>query len=140
MAGSDEHMSDGATTATVAVHLERSPLAARTARNLLLQLLGDGPSIAFVRDAVLLTSELVSNALLHTAGEFDLEITYRTRPDRVRVEVTDESSVVPTIATQTTERPRGGGLGLRLIDDVATAWGVLRRTRGKTVWFQMEAS
>lgn len=133
-------MTDGATM-TVSVRLERTPLAVRTARRTMLHLLGDGPSISFVRDAVLLTSELVSNALMHTSGSFELAATYRSQPDRLRVEVTDDSSAMATMAEPPVAPARGGGLGLRLVNDVADAWGTEQRTGGgKTVWFEMTAT
>ena len=131
-------MSDGATTVTVSARLERTPLAVRTARRTLLHLLGDGPSISFVRDAVLLTSELVSNALMHTSGAFQLEATYRSRPHRLRVEVSDDSPVMAAMPEALVAPARGGGLGLRLVNDVASDWGTeLRNGGGKTVWFEM---
>jgi anti-sigma regulatory factor (Ser/Thr protein kinase) len=133
-------MTDGATM-TVSVRLERTPLAVRTARRTMLHLLGDGPSISFVRDAVLLTSELVSNALMHTSGSFELGATYRTRPDRLRVEVSDDSSAMAMMAEPPIAPARGGGLGLRLVNDVADAWGTEQRNEGgKTVWFEMTAT
>lgn len=126
---------------TVSVRLERTPLAVRTARRTVLHLLGDGPSIAFVRDAVLLTSELVSNALMHTSGSFDLAATFRSRPDRLRVEVNDDSPAIAKMSEPPVPPARGGGLGLRLVNEVANAWGTdPREGGGKTVWFEMHAS
>ena len=133
-------MSDGATTVTISVRLERTPLAVRTARRTMMHLLGDGPSIAFVRDAVLLTSELVSNALMHTTGSFEMAATYHSQPDRLRVEVSDDSSAMATMPEPPLPPSRGGGLGLRLVNEVANAWGTeARHGGGKTVWFEMHA-
>lgn len=133
-------MSNGATV-KVAVRLERTPLAVRTARRTMMHLLGDGPSIPFVRDAVLLTSELVSNALMHTTGSFELAATFHSGPDRLRVEVSDDSSAMATMAEPPLPPARGGGLGLRLVDEVANAWGTEpRKGGGKTVWFEMNAA
>ena len=126
---------------TVSVRLERTPLAVRTARRTIMHLLGDGPTIAFVRDAVLLTSELVSNALIHTTGSFELTGTYRSRPGRLRVEVSDDSSAMATMPEPSVAPARGGGLGLRLVNEVANEWGTEARDGGgKTVWFEMNAA
>lgn len=85
--------------------------------------------------AVLLTSELVGNAVEHTDG--GVELVVDRLPSRLRVEVRDESPVTP--------RPQHGGAalaprgrGLMLVERLAASWGVLPDPpRGKRVWFEL---
>jgi anti-sigma regulatory factor (Ser/Thr protein kinase) len=83
--------------------------------------------------AVLLASELSTNAVRHGAGDFFL---IRVRLDgAVRVEVSDESSQLPEQARPS--RGSVGGRGLVLVDAFASRWGVDVQGSGKTVWFEL---
>lgn len=84
-------------------------------------------------DMALLVSELVTNAVLHTDADGTLELTEMA--DGVHVEVHDCSTVAPTLG-------RGGpgdesGRGIRLVQQLARAWGVIGRCDGKAVWFEL---
>jgi serine/threonine-protein kinase RsbW len=85
-------------------------------------------------DALLLASELATNAVRYGIGDFTVAV---VRLDAVlRVEVCDRSPVRPTMAP-----PRGdaddGGRGLRIVDAVALEWGTEPRSAGKAVWFTL---
>lgn len=86
--------------------------------------------------AELLTSELVTNALVHT--EDGAVLTATVRPRALRVEVRDFVGRPP--------RPRGpqpeegtNGRGLVLVESLADDWGVRPCTVGKSVWFELGA-
>lgn len=83
----------------------------------------------------LLVSEVATNALIHGAGEVRVRVI--DRGVRLRVEVSDESSTLPTVRafTGTTE----GGRGLALVEALAEAWGAEPAPGGKTVWFELAA-
>jgi PAS domain S-box-containing protein len=83
--------------------------------------------------ALLLTSELVTNALLH-AGDVD-EVTLEERGDRVRVAVQDPSPVLPRFRNYDAEAVTGRGLSL--IRQVAVLSGATRTGAGKAVWFEL---
>jgi anti-sigma regulatory factor (Ser/Thr protein kinase) len=85
--------------------------------------------------AVLLTSEVVTNAVIHGRSEARLRVVVDT--DHVRVEVGDDNSRHPVI--QPPDADALDGRGLRLLDIVATAWGVRDDEIGKTVWFEIRA-
>lgn len=85
-------------------------------------------------NAVLLTSELATNAVVHARTWF--EISVRTSARLVRVEVTDTDETIPQMAALTESAERGRGL--RIVDGIASAWGVEPGQRGKTVWFELE--
>lgn len=89
-----------------------------------------------VDDALLMTSELVSNAALHTKAVSVLRAEFAD--SLLRVEVTDGSDVVPQPGC--TEPTVLGGRGLRLVNDLATQWGVTRISGGKTIWFELQIS
>lgn len=86
--------------------------------------------------AELLTSELVTNALVHTGREAVL--TAVVGPRGLRVEVRDFVEPDP--------RPRAPsiddgthGRGLVLVETLADEWGVRRHRVGKSVWFELDA-
>jgi anti-sigma regulatory factor (Ser/Thr protein kinase) len=86
---------------------------------------------ALVDDALLLTSELVTNSVLH--GGPPLVIAVECDGERLQVRVRDGSPAVPTPhdATPSDENGRGLALVAALSDD----WGVDPEPGGKHVWF-----
>jgi serine/threonine-protein kinase RsbW len=92
-------------------------------------------------EAVLLTSELCTNALLHTAsgqgGSFDVTVC-RGR-DSVRVEVRDDGSEnIP--AVRGIDEFSEQGRGLALVDLIATRWGQNGDELGRSVFFELRWS
>lgn len=85
--------------------------------------------------AVLMTSEVVTNALLHGQGEVRLAV--GADQVLVRVEVGDEESDRPT--PQATAADAESGRGMVIVDALAANWGVLEAAPGKTVWFEVPA-
>ncbi|MCU1595331.1 MAG: ATP-binding region ATPase domain protein [Frankiales bacterium] len=85
--------------------------------------------------AVLLTSEVVTNAVEH-AGPGPVRLSADGRPDRVRVEVCDDSDVQPVVRPLDEEATSGRGLSM--VAALATTWGVTARHPGKAVWFELE--
>jgi signal transduction histidine kinase len=87
-------------------------------------------------DAILLVSELVSNAVKYGKGAIRLRV--RTRgTHQVLVEVIDEGDgFVPGV--RRTSRFPSGGFGLKLVEQIATDWGV--HSRQTHVWFVIDRS
>ena len=82
-------------------------------------------------DAALVLSELVTNALHHGLGE----VVVRASVDgnvAIQLAVTDSGDELP--ALQPADPTRVGGLGLRVVDQLSSAWGVAPFPGGKTVW------
>lgn len=100
------------------------------------QVLGECPA---ADDAILLTSELVTNAITHTAsgrGGKVLVTVYRA-DTRVRVEVQDDGSdQVPVVRSY--EKAKESGYGLGLVDLMAHRWGHRGGRRSRIVWFMLE--
>jgi anti-sigma regulatory factor (Ser/Thr protein kinase) len=110
-----------------------SPSAAAARRFVVAELAAEPPD---VRDAAaLLASELVTNAVLHANTDFEVSVT--RSPRTLRVEVSDESDRPPVLRNYGLEAATGRGL--RLVDRLASSWGVERRGFGKSVWFELEA-
>lgn len=87
-----------------------------------------------IDDALLIITELVTNALRHGAGVPRLRLS--VEEGHIRVEVSDDSPVLPV------RRAPGpdGGWGLALLDRLSPAWGVTRDGRGKVVWCALPAA
>src|SRR5580704_7076576 len=98
---------------------------------------------ALVDDAVLLTSELVTNAVLHAGTP--VQVTCRLLGDlsdgAVEIAVLDRRPVQlrpdrPHTAAEAAERTNGRGL--QLPSELATAWGVTYARAAKAVWFRLD--
>jgi hypothetical protein len=86
--------------------------------------------------AELLVTELVSNVVRHVGAAATLRVTRAATTLGIEV---DDPSTVP--ATRLERRSDcGPGLGLLLVDELATDWGVELRPDGKTVWFELHIS
>ncbi len=93
-------------------------------------------SDALCDDALLLTSELVTNAVLHGRSEVCVEV--GVADGRVRVAVVDENSRRPAPVPEDPDALDGRGLAL--VDALADRWGVEERSGGKAVWFELGLS
>ncbi|MQY11587.1 hypothetical protein SRB5_17060 [Streptomyces sp. RB5] len=99
-----------------------------------------------LEDALLLVSELVTNAVVHAGTEVEVRLRYDpgtggagpapgvpARPGLI-VEVGDGRG---RRADAAGGFARERGRGLRLVDELAESWGVAYRRTGKTVWFRL---
>jgi serine phosphatase RsbU (regulator of sigma subunit)/anti-sigma regulatory factor (Ser/Thr protein kinase) len=84
--------------------------------------------------AILCTSELTTNALLHAGTPAQVHIDLNA--ERLLVSVADTGTRGTVIRAHTdTMSSRGRGLGL--IEDLSDSWGTDPTVRGTTVWFEM---
>ena len=88
----------------------------------------------FVADAVLVASELLSNAVLHARTDLRLTV-FADVPGTVRIEVLDHNSRMPTAVACPDDATSGRGLAL--VGAVATRWGSESRPDGKVVWAEL---
>ncbi|MFI6582949.1 ATP-binding protein [Embleya sp. NPDC050493] len=89
-----------------------------------------------VAPAVLVLSELLTNAQLYTEGDVALALR-RTRRG-ARLSVTDTDPRMPT--RRDTGPEHEGGFGLHILDTITTDWGVRTHRGGKTVWADIDAA
>ena len=88
------------------------------------------------QDVLLLVSELVANACVHTSGP--TELTLSRTPERLRIEVRDRSRDLPV--PYSAHRPGSpGGHGLLIVDRLSSRWGVELGGHGKAVWVEVSA-
>jgi anti-sigma regulatory factor (Ser/Thr protein kinase) len=90
--------------------------------------------------ATLLTSELVTNAIVHTTsgtGDGTVTIVVVDVPDGVLVEVIDDGSAGTPVVKG--DLFAADGHGLYLVQQLAAQWGYLRNPAGTTVWFHLAA-
>jgi anti-sigma regulatory factor (Ser/Thr protein kinase) len=86
---------------------------------------------------VLLTSELVTNAVRVDAGK--VAAVFSRSPQGVRVEVHDQGCGTPVLRRP--EVLEEGGRGLLIVDTAADSWGaVVHPEVGTTVWFELDAA
>ncbi|TDC65103.1 ATP-binding protein [Streptomyces hainanensis] len=83
---------------------------------------------------VLLVSELVTNAVVHTGRPAVLRIAVR-EPGSVRLEVVDVSARAPR--PRRAEGEDTGGRGLELVELLADRWGWQEEGAGKRVWCEL---
>lgn len=118
------------------LELPAEPASVPSARRFVRSVL-DSWALGDVEDGVVLvTSELVTNALLHSGGSMWLEL--RATADRLRVSVRDTSPSLPTPRRRVSEGS-GTGRGLLLVEHTATAWGTepVDAPPGKVVWAEI---
>jgi len=105
--------------------LVAEPASVRKARRLvaLVALVGVVPAAAR-RDAELVVSELVTNALQHADVDRDelIEVCVTRLQTRLRIDVTDGKGFPNASADARDGRPGGGGFGLRIVTSVAVHW------------------
>ena len=88
--------------------------------------------------ATLLTSELVTNAILHTASgarDGSVTVVMVDVPDGVLIEVIDDGSADTPVVKG--DLFAADGHGLYLVQQLAAQWGYLRDPAGTTVWFHL---
>ncbi|KAA9380398.1 ATP-binding protein [Microbispora cellulosiformans] len=91
-------------------------------------------------DCVLLTSEIATNAVVHSrsgnGGTFTLTVS--CLPDRVRIGVQDDGSAGPPCAGHPLPNASSqGGLGMPLLDMLSDRWGLVREGGRNEVWFEI---
>ncbi|MET7614773.1 ATP-binding SpoIIE family protein phosphatase, partial [Streptomyces seoulensis] len=84
--------------------------------------------------ALLVVSELVTNALVHTEGQVRLDLSLVGH--RLRIAVTDSSPRGPLKPTSVGWEATGGR-GILLVEAVSHAWGTVPVSGGKQVWAEL---
>jgi anti-sigma regulatory factor (Ser/Thr protein kinase) len=118
----------------VSRELSRSTPAVAEARRFVGDTLRRWGLESLVADAMLLTSELVTNSVLH--ADSDVTVTVAVADGMAEVGIADGSDVLPTQRTGSAQSE--GGRGLRLVELVAEEWGIVSLPGGKQVWFRLD--
>ncbi|MFD7609754.1 SpoIIE family protein phosphatase [Streptomyces sp. NPDC059828] len=138
--GVETRMKSSVITARAAASFDPVGRSVATARAFVRDTLQGWGYTEVVDDAVVLTSELVTNAVIHAGTAADV-LCLRT-PDGVRVEVGDrypEREIPIQGGGRAVAHPdRENGRGLLLCAALATRWGVEYSASSKQVWFQLD--
>lgn len=116
--------------------LSAEPQSARRARRLVADELRRCRCGALADVAELLTSELVTNALIHARTAITLVV--EARDGRVRVMIGDALPVGVPEGRRRSLEDATTGRGLELVAALAARWGQDLRGDGKVVWFELE--
>jgi anti-sigma regulatory factor (Ser/Thr protein kinase) len=123
--------------ATAEFTLHAQPTASAEARAAVRGVLTGWGLPEFCDTAMLLCSELVTNAVRHAGTRLRIGVE-RLPGGGVRISVSDQArSGRPRLAEPSQEAESGRGLWL--VDRLANAWGTEAGRRGKTVWFELIA-
>ncbi|HLL32358.1 MAG TPA: SpoIIE family protein phosphatase [Streptomyces sp.] len=112
----------------------RLPEAVRHARRFTHRTLRAWGVTRYTDTVLLVVSELVTNALVHTDGPVRLDLTLVG--SRLRVAVADSSPRTPVRPTSIGWEATGGR-GLLLVEAMSAAWGTVPVSGGKQVWCEI---
>jgi anti-sigma regulatory factor (Ser/Thr protein kinase) len=115
------------------------PQAASRARRLVRDELGGRVPDAVLPDVALLVTELVANGVRHGGAHAGtvLSVRFRYGPDALRVEVQNPDGTPGAVGPRKPDLDGGGGLGLHIVEHVASRWGVREGVR-TIVWFELD--
>ncbi len=116
-----------------ALTLPPASTAAREARRAVRDAVTKSGAADLAEAAELVTSELVTNAVVHAGTHVRLLITAEAKA--VRVEVGDASPHLPI--RRSWSQMAGTGRGLAIVEDQTDRWGASRVDAGKVVWFEI---
>ena len=119
---------------TIDVELPSTASAPARARGALDQLVGR-ISVERMRDARLLVSELVTNAVRHADGQ-GVRLIAAITAGTLRIEVHDPGNGFE-LKPPPQDPLRASGWGLVLVEELADRWGVDHHPRTR-VWFEMD--
>ena len=124
-----------ATSSTVSAVLAPEPASARAARELVAGACAAWGTRAQTPTAALVTSELVTNAVVH--GGTPLEVSFSRYGDLLRLAVHDGNHAAPAPIAAGSEDSHGRGL--LLVAAMSASWGVLPTGTGKVIWAVLPA-
>jgi anti-sigma regulatory factor (Ser/Thr protein kinase) len=114
--------------------LDPEASSVREARSFVRGALG-GVAEEDMETAVLLASELVTNAILHTGSAVQLAVV--VDDGRLLVCVGDHAEDGDVVVSHGHSVDRPGGRGLALVEGLSDRWGTEAHDDGKTVWFTL---
>ncbi len=127
------------TVRTDAITLAPAPCSIKVGRRWATRWARENHATAAVTRVVeLLTSELVTNAVVHPRTPSPITVRARKSDRRLVFSVTDTDANRPVVRSL---RPgTTGGQGMRIVQALSSDWGVeLHGSAGKTVWFSTPA-
>ena len=123
----------------VEAHVTGGPHAAARARRLVESELGGRLPRPVVDDVALLVTELIANGVRHGGAGVGSSLHLLLEGSRpgLHVEVANPDRGRAEPARRPADLDRGGGIGLNLVETLASRWGVVRDPR-TTVCFELD--
>ena len=116
-----------------ALHLPAHMSSPRRARQFVDEVLHRWQRDGAIDRLALIASELVTNAVRHARTEITIELT--AEDGALHLEVFDRGAGRPVFLDADPDRP--GGLGLPIVEALASSWGTRVREGGKGVWAEV---
>jgi anti-sigma regulatory factor (Ser/Thr protein kinase) len=123
---------------TVEMDCRADPLGPRQARAFVASVLKARGLADLVERAELLTSEVVTNAILHARSPVRLVV--EAHSSSALVEVKDASSPTQVVVAGEEVAEADRGRGMLLVDALSDRWGWWQVEDGKVVWFALLAA
>jgi anti-sigma regulatory factor (Ser/Thr protein kinase) len=124
---------------SVEADVRGGPEAASRARKLMQKELAGRVPAGVLSDVALLLTELVANGVRHGGADdgAPLHVRFESRPPALHVEVQNPDHKPGSVIPRRPDLAGGGGLGLHIVERVASRWGVREESR-TTVWFELD--
>jgi anti-sigma regulatory factor (Ser/Thr protein kinase) len=124
---------------TARLELPGTPAAPSVARLFVRNLCQEWGASSVCDVAELLSSELVTNAVVHARAPVELEAAYDEH-SVLRIDVYDRSPGEVNPEPKNPGLGAEGGRGLAIVARLASKWGVDPLAQGKRVWFTLAAA
>jgi anti-sigma regulatory factor (Ser/Thr protein kinase) len=120
---------------TIRMSLPRAPASAAEARRQVRRFAAENDLLDRAGVALLVLSELVTNAVLHGGAPIHVAVT--SDGEILRIEVTDGDPRTDRLVVEAGRTDRPGGRGLHIVNSVARNWGTTVDASSKTVWAEV---
>jgi anti-sigma regulatory factor (Ser/Thr protein kinase) len=126
-------------TFAVEANVPGGPRAASRARRLVRDELSGRVPEDVLPDVALLVTELVANTVRHGGAHVgtELKLRFEGLPQALHVEVGNPDHTAAAVGKRKPDLLGGGGLGLHIVERVASRWGVREGAR-TVVWFELD--
>ncbi|GAA4231136.1 anti-sigma regulatory factor (Ser/Thr protein kinase) [Streptosporangium album] len=118
-----------------------TPYSAPVARQWVRHLLAGKVAEAALDDVMLLLSEVVTNAVVHSDSSHSpsgsVTVCLAAGDGRLHIEVIDDGSAGSIPFVRASDPDSDGGRGLLLVDLIATDWGAHHDQSSTVVWFHL---
>jgi anti-sigma regulatory factor (Ser/Thr protein kinase) len=119
----------------IRISLPQTAASPAEARHLVSRFAADNDLLSQSGPALLVLSELVTNAVLH--GAEPIEVFVCRDGDVLRIEVSDGGPRTDGVRPRSQDNRRPGGRGLHIVNSLAQRWGTTDTEGGKTVWAEI---